>query len=84
MMLEKPDTWPDDLRWIRESFLKDWRKWTSKDQATFGYTPAYAERALTFSPRFYVAQDGVLLESVPSRDGWDHYIAPLLIKLVGA
>ena len=83
-MLEDQNVWPEDILWIRQAFLKDWKRWTSKDQSLFSFTPAYAERALTFSPRFFVAQDGVLLESVPSRLGWDHYIQPLLTKLVGA
>jgi hypothetical protein len=80
---DDPSIWPDDIRWIREAFLKDWRKWTAHDQATAGYNPPYGEMALTASPRFYVAQDGQILETAPTKYGWDHYIGPLLTKLLG-
>jgi hypothetical protein len=63
--------------------LKDWRKWTAKDQSTAGYTPAYAEAALTASPRFFVAKEGQLLETAPTQYGWKHYIQPLLADLLG-
>jgi hypothetical protein len=82
--LKDPGTWPDDIRWIREQFVKDWRKWTAKDQSTIGWTPPYVDSALCASPRFFVAKAGQLLETAPSKDGWTHYIAPLLTKLLGA
>lgn len=81
--LREPDVWPDDIRWIRDQFVQDWRKWTVKDQSTWGWTPAHVDAALMSSPRFYVAQDGRLLETAPSQYGWKHYIAPLLAKLLG-
>jgi hypothetical protein len=80
---DEPGIWPNDIRWIREAFLKDWRKWTAKDQATAGWTPAYGESALTASPRFFVAQDDKLLETAPTKYGWDQYIGPLLSKMLG-
>jgi hypothetical protein len=72
------------LRWIRDAFVTDWRKWTAKDQSTAGWTPNHADFALTASPRFFVAHDGHLLETAPARAGWDHYIQPLLTKILGA
>lgn len=69
---------------MRAQFLEDWKKFTAKDQSTYGYTPANGEFALTFSPRFFVAHQGRLLESAASQYGWKHYIAPLLEKLLGS
>ena len=77
------DTWPQDIRWIREAFLKDWRKWTAHDQSTVGWTPSHPDFALTASPRFFVARDGELLGTAAALAGWDHYVAPLLAKIVG-
>lgn len=75
---------PDDIRWIRDAFVKDWQRWTAKDQATAGWRAAHVDAALSASPRFYVARDGELLETAPTKYGWNHYIAPLLTKLLGA
>ena len=82
--LRDAETWPEDIRWIRDAYVKDWRKWTAKDQSTAGYAPAYAEAGLTASPRFFVASDNQLLETAPAHAGWEHYIEPLLTKLLGA
>jgi hypothetical protein len=81
--LRYPETWPDELRWIRDAFVKDWRKWTAKDQSTAGWTPSHADFALSASPRFFVAKEGQLLDTAPSQYGWQHYIQPLLTQLLG-
>ena len=80
---DEPGIWPDDIRWMREAFLKDWQRWAAKDQAIAGRAASYGELALTTSPRFFVAKDGQLLESAPAAVGWQSYIAPPLKKLVG-
>jgi hypothetical protein len=64
--------------------VKDWRKWTAKDQSTAGWTPSHADRALTASPRFFVAHHGQLLDSAPAKEGWKYYIQPLLNNLLGS
>jgi hypothetical protein len=83
-LLEEPGIWPDDIRWIREAFVKDWQKWSANSQSTIGWSSPFAEAGLTASPRFFVAKDRQLLETAPARAGWDHYIQPLLTKLLGA
>jgi hypothetical protein len=63
--------------------VKEWQKWTAKDQSTFGWKPAYVDSALCASPRFFVAKNGQLLETAASQYGWKHYIQPLLTNILG-
>jgi hypothetical protein len=77
------EIWPADIRGIRNQFMQDWRRWTASDQSTAGWTPAYAEAALTASPRFFVARSGKLLATSPSEHGWKHYFRPLLNQMLG-
>jgi hypothetical protein len=79
--LEIVQTWPEDLRWMREAFVADWRTWTARDQVA-GQRPT-AEGALSLSPRFYVGRDGRLLEAALGKAGWQHSIQPLLNRLLG-
>jgi hypothetical protein len=81
--LERADSWPDDLRWIRDAFVQDWQKWTTQDLAIAHYAPKRLEDAISMSPRFYVARDGALLESTVGKGGWLRHVQPLLDELVG-
>lgn len=82
--LEFKATWPSDLLWLRAQFIDDWRKWTAKDQRSYGGTPATDSEALRFSPRFFVAHNEKLVETAAGIGGWRDHIAPTLRSLTGA
>jgi hypothetical protein len=81
--LEYKEVWPRDLLWLRSQFIDEWRKWTVKDQASYGATPATDADALRFSPRFFVAQDQKLIETAAGIGGWKAYIDPALSRVTG-
>ncbi len=81
--LEDPQTWPEEFRWVRAEFEKDWRIWSAKDQALAHRAHQTVGDALVASPRFFVGRGGALLESAPGKGGWQRYIQPLLGRLLG-
>ena len=78
--LETSQFWPEDVRWVRDGFVRDWQKWTANDRPA---VPRQAEAAISMSPRFFVGQDGTLLASAAGKAGWLRHIQPLLDRLLG-
>ena len=83
-MLLNEETWPAELRWVRQQFIDNWRTLTTHDQQGIGSAPAHIDRALSTSPRFFIVSDGKLVMAVPGLSGWKTFAAPLLTTLVGA
>jgi hypothetical protein len=79
--LRVEEFWPSEFRWVREQFLANWRKWTDKDQASYGSRPATTDGALQLSPRFFVTRETALVETAAGIGGWKSYIAPTLDKM---
>ena len=77
--LKVESLWPGaNPRPIRQQFLNDWRRWTEKDQASYGQSPSTSDVALQISPRFYVVKDGNLVQTAAGIGGWKTFVVPTL------
>lgn len=82
-MLAEVETWPANIRWVREAFLADWEKLTGNDKRSSLTRMQYPEYALRSSPRFFVASEGKVLVTATQVGGWQWYVQPVLDQLVG-
>jgi len=79
--LKVESLWPEEFRPIRQQFLNDWRRWTEKDQASYGQSPSTSDVALQISPRFYVVKDGNLVQTAAGIGGWKTFVVPTLDRV---